>query len=549
MAKVRCVKATKASFDALDSKDGDTLYFVSENGDFDPTSLTGDEEGDIYLGGTLLTGSAAEIALDGDTLVVGDGEAEADEPLTVTRELPYIDQTAGGQWSGKGVATIKRLQGSGCVVFNQMAAPFDATHWLAYTSNPKATVTFADGVAKATVTAPPSYVYEASIYPKGTHESNVSTHVMLYSLWAKASYNCSLYWSNGSANIATLVAGEWKAVTIRRTGSTGDGYFSTRDPYPSAGDTLELKQYMRFDLTVMFGAGNEPTADEFFDMFPDFYAQTSKTLTGSYYGGFIFSFGFNLCQEISSDHYGAELSPDIYVIEGPYTSLWFTPIRSNLADDEVTPDESGVFSVTQRGVLTINGYSDGETCVHRLGSSSGYEESWFDCVTLDDIINNIFPYGLLAIGGVRDEMVTDGDGYACTAIQRIGVRDYESTDDEDADVVTDGTHTAYVLDEAVEHQLSSPARMWYKADGWGAEFLYDGSYDKLPLRLVTEYVTVDDVVTKVVVEGERRNIEDWRIEAIDGTVTASGANPVTGAAVAAYVDGAMGDIETLLEAI
>lgn len=58
MGKVHFVKATVAAYNSLSEKDEDTLYFVSANGDFDPTSPTNDVEGDIYLGSTLLTRSA-----------------------------------------------------------------------------------------------------------------------------------------------------------------------------------------------------------------------------------------------------------------------------------------------------------------------------------------------------------------------------------------------------------------------------------------------------------------------------------------------------------
>lgn len=54
MGKVRTLRGSKENYDNLDEKDEDTLYVVSENGDFDPTSLTADTDGELYLGETKI---------------------------------------------------------------------------------------------------------------------------------------------------------------------------------------------------------------------------------------------------------------------------------------------------------------------------------------------------------------------------------------------------------------------------------------------------------------------------------------------------------------
>ena len=53
--RVRFVKMSRADYDSLEEKDGATLYFVNETGDFDPTSLgnTG-SDGEVFLGDTRL---------------------------------------------------------------------------------------------------------------------------------------------------------------------------------------------------------------------------------------------------------------------------------------------------------------------------------------------------------------------------------------------------------------------------------------------------------------------------------------------------------------
>lgn len=56
MAKVKFVFGSRQAFEALREKNADTIYVVNETGDFSSASL--DADGDVYLGGKLLTGGA-----------------------------------------------------------------------------------------------------------------------------------------------------------------------------------------------------------------------------------------------------------------------------------------------------------------------------------------------------------------------------------------------------------------------------------------------------------------------------------------------------------
>ena len=53
MGRVRCIKLSRAAFEAILEKDDDALYFVNETGTFGPDSL--ETDGDIYLGDKILT--------------------------------------------------------------------------------------------------------------------------------------------------------------------------------------------------------------------------------------------------------------------------------------------------------------------------------------------------------------------------------------------------------------------------------------------------------------------------------------------------------------
>ena len=70
---VHCRQMASADFQALAYKDPGTIYFVNETGVFTSQSL--DEEGDIYLGGKLLTGKSdltGVYRIDGTALVLND---------------------------------------------------------------------------------------------------------------------------------------------------------------------------------------------------------------------------------------------------------------------------------------------------------------------------------------------------------------------------------------------------------------------------------------------------------------------------------------------
>lgn len=521
------------------------------------------------------------ITIDGDTLVVGEGSSGGGS-VELTREYSHIEATAGSNWSGKGKATVKNLQGSGIVVWNQMVTNGDFSQWdsgrflpngwtngSGFSSTTYMNVSRINEGETLGIKAVATYAANSNRYMYCTIDSQVqSGHTYLVACWLKNSKTVAFGGTSGDAARITFAAntnGRWAVSYKKMTANGGNTRLAVQFPNGVAvGDYFEIRNLIFVDLTVMYGVGNEPNTSVFRDLFPYYYPKSSKTLLGTKFGT-LMSFGYNLfmynfASQLNSGR--APLCSGQYVIEGTYTSLSYLTLRNTNSPVTTTPevDANGVFSVTQDGWLTVSG-ADSTTCVHRYGdgSRSGYEEHWSDGTTIlseVDELPTLFPYGLLAIGNARDEIVTDADGYARRAIQRIGIRAYQSSDASDTSVVTDGTHTAYVLETAVEHTLSmglapNGLKMFYDVDSWGEEtfMLYEYGVATLPARYIAEYEKVNEAVNKVDVDGDLRNIEDWRIEAIDGTVTASGTNPVTGAAVKNYVDGVLGDVETLLENI
>lgn len=76
-----------------------------------------------------------------------------------------------------------------------------------------------------------------------------------------------------------------------------------------------------------------------------------------------------------------------------------------------------------------------------------------------------FPTGMKSAGSVYDELTKD------KAITRIGSRAYESGDESDSSVITDGTTTYYALATPTEVNISPPLDMNYQIEWGGTEQL------------------------------------------------------------------------------
>lgn len=73
-----------------------------------------------------------------------------------------------------------------------------------------------------------------------------------------------------------------KGIFTSNADAAGNGDFSFRKYYEETNSPVSVKNAMVFDLTQMFGAGNEPTIEEFEAMFPaDYYPYSKPTIISS----------------------------------------------------------------------------------------------------------------------------------------------------------------------------------------------------------------------------------------------------------------------------
>lgn len=238
------------------------------------------------------------------------------------------------------------------------------------------------------------------------------------------------------------------------------------------------------DLTQMFGEGNEPsTVEEFEKMFPlDYYDYNEGEILSLNPTG-IKTIGFNAYNHATGKAY--VIGGKQYQITGAYTSV-------SEGDVAITPDSDGKFTPSKNGELTIAGGDSTTTCVHLVwsGKRNGeYEEHWEETRNIDlQLIlyqgSPLFADGLCSVGEVYDELT------ATKAFKRIGSRDYEEGDEDDASVLTDGTTTLYVLESPIEVEFAELLNLNYRVSDFGTETLLpinDATPVTTPIKINVEY--------------------------------------------------------------
>lgn len=238
------------------------------------------------------------------------------------------------------------------------------------------------------------------------------------------------------------------------------------------------------DLTQMFGEGNEPsTVEEFEKMFPlDYYDYNEGEILSLNPTG-IKTIGFNAYNHATGKAY--VIGGKQYQITGAYTSV-------SEGDVAITPDSDGKFTPSKNGELTIAGGDSTTTCVHLVwsGKRNGeYEEHWEETRNIDlQLIlyqgSPLFADGLCSVGEVYDELT------ATKAFKRIGSRDYEEGDEDDASVLTDRTTTLYVLESPIEVEFAEPLNLNYRVSDFGVETLLpinDATPVTAPIKIDVEY--------------------------------------------------------------
>jgi hypothetical protein len=386
----------------------------------------------------------------------------------------YIFRTSGGDADlGTGTAKITKMKGNS-IVWNQLVQNGNfadgATGWT-YPSD--AAVSVADGVITLNLDASGSTQQlnlTKSNFPYVTgHKyfilafvkcNNASTQVALIPTGTTADgYVSAAYYANWTpvAMIWTRV-GTSASLQVRGNNATD----------PSADIDFSVKYFMCIDLTLEFGAGNEPaTIAEFQALYPLlYYAYTAGVIVNNG-AAKIKTTGFNQWDEVAevgniSGQTGEKVAeagrirtknyipvfggvnyymqiPSPYLIRAFYYDADKNYIGGesgfNAAGIRTTPSNcaymmfavSSSYGDTYNNNICINlfwsGYKNGEYHAH------WEEEKELNIKTITGVAAGgsesevIFPEGMRRAGTAYDELVVDSDGWARKAIKRIGVVD------------------------------------------------------------------------------------------------------------------------------
>lgn len=115
-----------------------------------------------------------------------------------------------------------------------------------------------------------------------------------------------------------------------------------------------------------------------------------------------------------SDQYG-------FRIGGTYTSIAFATDPDDANPETITPVD-GMFSVPSDGYIIVSGGNDTDTYIINAwsdwteGYSGSFEPYSETVIDLETVMETYFPYGLMRVGNVRDEINLN----TLTAVSRIG---------------------------------------------------------------------------------------------------------------------------------
>lgn len=277
--------------------------------------------------------------------------------------------------------------------------------------------------------------------------------------------------------------------------------------------------YYVCDLTLMFGAGNEPsTAAEFEALFPlNYYAYDTGSLV-SLTGTGIETNGFNqvnLADLPTQTGMGSIDSSGAWYVPTPVTNktIWkndfgytgrmyikfdvkysgtsaglrfvwrYTDGTYVIIYPTISTSYVSVSSLSASGKVVSELFTDyGSTAIQTWiqnlvvnfswsGYRNGEYEAYWDSIlalpitTVTSGGTAIFPNGMRSAGVIYDELT------ATKAIKRCDKRAYTAGDESDSTVITDGTNTIYALTTPVEYTLDSELNLNYRVDDFGTETL------------------------------------------------------------------------------
>lgn len=262
----------------------------------------------------------------------------------------------------------------------------------------------------------------------------------------------------GSQDYNTYVE---NGVTITKCVKNGYFYlfpFDAKANTVPAGTSFTLSSVEIFDLTDIFGAGNEPTTyEEFRKYYPDAYYPYCAPEVRAMRATGIETVGFNAFNGKYAEVIGGQA---YYLGVTIDTAHFSTDIGGEL--EEITIPENRLYIPPANGYIYATG---SDICINlsHSGVRNGEYKPYAQNTLLLPEIAKYFPEGMHSIGDVYDEITID------RAVRRCAARAYVAGDENDAEVITDKVTTVYKLPLPEVMLIDEPLQLDYKVDDFGTE--------------------------------------------------------------------------------
>lgn len=238
---------------------------------------------------------------------------------------------------------------------------------------------------------------------------------------------------------------------------------------------LTIHNLQAFDLTAIFGAGNEPTTyEEFRQYYPDAYYPHCVPEVRAMRATGIETIGFNAF----NGEYAEVIGGQAYYLGGAIDTAHFaTEIVGDMT--EITIPENRLYTPSENGYIYATG---SDICINLSysGVRNGEYEPYEKNTLLLPEIAKYFPDGMHSIGDVYDEINQKW------AIQRCATRAYKQGDENNALVKTDKINTVYMLAEPIYTLIIETLQLDYKVDDFGTEKMLNNAPSS-PFKADIEY--------------------------------------------------------------
>lgn len=420
-----------------------------------------------------------------------------------------------------GLARIDKIKGN-TLVWNQLIQKGNMTDGWVFSNS---TGSYSDNVLTFTATAQGGFVrpnlpqriisgnkYLGTVDVKGTSE--FSSNILFVGR------------TEGELNSVTITTSWQTFAKVFTNTVTENNYFPRISDRRSSGwDAVQVRNCMLIDLTQMFGTGNEPTSvAEFTKLFSlPYYSYNAGELL-SFNGTGIKVIGKNLCDNstITTGYYTSQnlnvdenyktsalipVLPNTTYIATIYNknkvslnrlvySEWDSNgnfIQQSLSTALTTSSNTAFVRIRNYSGQTSNILNDDYLYQLELGSTATSYAKYVEPSTLSLPISTYFPNGMRSAGSVYDELTPS------KAITRVGTRVYQSGDESDSTLTTDGTNTNYPLTTPTEVDVDLD--LSYNTYEGGTEQLLPANGSVLstsPIIADMTYLSIDDAMEYII---------------------------------------------------